>query len=528
MRKLTQRFLGTLVAILIATAFGAWVGGSVGRHMVLFSATDDLDQYALQIRDEIEKSSTDSRRVLEKINHSPYARCSDQEVGYFRDLIYTSEYLKDGGRMRDGQIACSATFGRMRASAERYPPLAELKGGIRLYRDLPPLRVAGQSVTIIQQGDAYAVYDPFNLTSLRRASMHFAMFDRDLASGKIQWLVGAVPNPRYGSRMADGTEIGKRTLYATRCSLRFSSCYTTYTSFDEVFSAQSGELRSYKILSGFCGALFCLVCATLYRRNKAIEQQLRRAIRRNELRVAYQPIFDLTTGEIESAEALARWTDEDGYAISPEVFIKIAEDRGFVGDVTRAIVHQASRDLKKILQTYPAFRVNVNIAAADLRDPEFLPALEHALASEGVAAPALGIEITESSTARNQAAKETILQLRNRGHVVHIDDFGTGYSNLAYLHDLSVDVIKIDRAFTQSIGTDSVKVSIIPQIFSMANTLGLQVVVEGIETEQQAKYFAGLQPHVCAQGWLLCRPVPLEELMRMLGAAAAEGAERSA
>ena len=180
------------------------------------------------------------------------------------------------------------------------------------------------------------------------------------------------------------------------------------------------------------------------------------------------------------------------------------------------MVRHVLRDFGPTLRERPGFRVNVNIAASDLADPKFLPMLESALAEAGVHASSLGIEITESYTARQQVAKETILRLRERGHYVHIDDFGTGYSSLAYLHDLSVDAIKIDKAFTKAIGTDAVTVTILPQILTMADTLGLRVIVEGIETPQQARYFANASQTIYAQGWLFGRPVPADAFLRML------------
>jgi sensor c-di-GMP phosphodiesterase-like protein len=128
----------------------------------------------------------------------------------------------------------------------------------------------------------------------------------------------------------------------------------------------------------------------------------------------------------------------------------------------------------------------------------------------------VAIEITESSTVMREAAIETIRGLRERGHSVHIDDFGTGYSSLSYLHDLSVDAIKIDKAFTQAIGTGSVIVAILPQILAMAESLNLRVIVEGVETEEQASYFASAKQPVLAQGWLFGRPVPAKEFLRLL------------
>jgi sensor c-di-GMP phosphodiesterase-like protein len=128
------------------------------------------------------------------------------------------------------------------------------------------------------------------------------------------------------------------------------------------------------------------------------------------------------------------------------------------------------------------------------------------------------IEITESSTALHQVAMEAIRHLRRLGHHVHIDDFGTGYSSLSYLHDLSVDAIKIDQSFTRAIGTQAVTVSILPQILAMAEALNLQVIVEGIETSQQAGYFSGRAKSILGQGWLFGRPVPPEEFLPLLAA----------
>lgn len=245
-------------------------------------------------------------------------------------------------------------------------------------------------------------------------------------------------------------------------------------------------------------------------------QQLRRAILKDKLRLVYQPIVELATGRIVGAEALVRWTNESGIDVGPDVFVKVAEERGFVGLITKLVLRHALSDFRDTLCTHPVFRLSINVAAADLADPTFFPALDRAIELSSVPADRLVIEITESSTARSRIAIETIHRLRQKGHAVHIDDFGTGYSNLAYLHDLSVDAIKIDKTFVQAIGTDSVIFAILPQILSIAEALKLEVVVEGVETFLQARYFVDMGKPVLAQGWLFGRPVPAEELHRLL------------
>jgi sensor c-di-GMP phosphodiesterase-like protein len=144
--------------------------------------------------------------------------------------------------------------------------------------------------------------------------------------------------------------------------------------------------------------------------------------------------------------------------------------------------------------------------------------LEQSLEHAEVPAQSLAIEITESCTARIPGAMETIRGLRQKGYSVHIDDFGTGYSSLSYLHALAIDAIKIDRAFTQAIGTEAVTSSILPQILAMAKKLNLEVIVEGVETGEQAGYFAGGERPILAQGWYFGRPVSSEAFHRLLTA----------
>jgi sensor c-di-GMP phosphodiesterase-like protein len=289
-----------------------------------------------------------------------------------------------------------------------------------------------------------------------------------------------------------------------------------FISIPDVLLAKRSLIPVYVTIGGLTCGLIGFLFSLLYQRSRGMAQQLRRAILKDKLRLVYQPIVELATGRIVGAEALVRWTNESGIDVGPDVFVKVAEERGFVGLITKLVLRHALSDFRDTLCTHPVFRLSINVAAADLADPTFFPALDRAIELSSVPADRLVIEITESSTARSRIAIETIHRLRQKGHAVHIDDFGTGYSNLAYLHDLSVDAIKIDKTFVQAIGTDSVIFAILPQILSIAEALKLEVVVEGVETFLQARYFVDMGKPVLAQGWLFGRPVPAEELHRLL------------
>jgi len=518
MRTSKQRILLALCAIALGMAAGALGGNWLGVAIVVRQSESRLDQYAARIIQAGQTSTEESRKVLAQLNSSPFPFCSEAEITYFRALVYRSHYLKEAGRISDGTLACSTTLGRSHLSASPLHPDFAQKDGTLVYRNLPAFRLGDEDVITVQLGDSYVVYDPFSAKALVSPLMHYTITDLDARTHQSGRLVGEMPELDEGRLISQGMAQTSTTIYATRCAADGMVCGTAYMSVAEATRANRIELSGFIVLSSVTGAFLGFLCFLVHRRKKGLHSQLLKAIRRDELGVVYQPIVDLASGRLVEAEALARWSDDDRRAVTPDVFIKVAEEHGFVGLITKLVVKRILRDFGSQMRESSDFRVNVNIAAADLADPAFLPMLEELLGQANVSPASLGIEITESYTARQQVAKETILRLRQRGHVVHIDDFGTGYSSLAYLHDLSVDAIKIDKAFTRAIGTDAVTVSILPQILNMADVLKLRVIVEGIETPEQAAYFAAASQTIYAQGWLFGRPVQAVELLRRLKA----------
>jgi sensor c-di-GMP phosphodiesterase-like protein len=516
MRTLVQRVVVTIVSTILLAALGGLSGILLGHSFALNQVKDRLDHYANRLLLESVTSTAESRAILATMNTSAYASCSEAEIEYFRQLIFQSQFLKAAGRMRDGRIQCSTTAGTSALAESRYTPNISRRDGTKIYKNLPPFRVDDQDVISLQEGDSFVVYNPYILASQAAPPIHFTATAVDASTHQTEQILGESPSVQQKILTREAKLQVSNTLYATRCSIDGATCLTAYISIPDALAVTRAYFMACLAIGAIAGALIGLLFPLLYSRNKSVEQQLLRALRSDALTVVYQPIVDLATGNIVEAEALVRWTDEYKNAVSPDVFVKIAEERGFVSQITKLVLRHALRDFGSTMRARSTFRVNVNIAASDLADSEFLPMLENALAGAEVSPRNLGIEITESYTARQQVARNTILRLRQNGHYVAIDDFGTGYSSLAYLHDLSVDAIKIDKAFTKAIGTDAVTVSILPQILTMAETLKLRVVVEGIETRAQADYFAASNQRIHAQGWLFGRPVPARLFLQML------------
>ena len=516
MRTFGQRVWVATLATTIGLTGGIYAGYMLGRVLTLQLSQARLEQYAAKIVSEGERATKESRRTLATMNSSSFEPCSQAEVKYFSGLVFQSQYLKAAGRMRDGRIQCSTALGFDTQSQAPYKPYLLERDGTKMYRNIAPFSVPNEVVTAVQQNDFFIVYSPYSLKPVLNSSIEITGTDLDAPNREVGHFIGSPVKTQEDFLVKPGRYRDGDRLYGTQCSPDGVVCLAAHTSIAQAIQANRIEVGGFMTLGGLTGGLLGFVIFVLYRRTRGFESQLLRAIRKDKLRIVYQPIVNLETEEIVEVEALARWTNEDNVPISPDDFIKVAEQRGFVGQITRLVVRHVLRDFGTIMRERPGFRVNVNIAASDLADPKFLPMLETALADAGVHASSLGIEITESYTARQQVAKETILRLRERGHYVYIDDFGTGYSSLAYLHDLSVDAIKIDKAFTRAIGTDAVTVTILPQILTMADTLGLRVIVEGIETPQQARYFANASQIIYAQGWLFGRPVAADAFHRLL------------
>ena len=519
-RILKIRVLVALSATIVAAACGVLTGYWIGRAIALRLTASKLSYDATRAIGDSDTYAHETHGALDAMNASRYPYCSEEDLELISHLLYTSQFLKELGRIRDNNIICSTMLGREHPSSAGLPkPESIGSDGVKVYRDAPVFRLPNVGIVTLQEGDSYVILYPYYDSLREPSAFHMktttvSEFERNQPIS----LEGVAVQPSWPQLTANGDFRVGKNLFSTRCSLLSIDhiCKTAYYSVSEALQANRSELKAFIVMGGLTGALFGVVLSIFYRRNRSMEQQLRRAIRKDKLQVVYQQIVSLASGRIVGAEALARWTDEEGFAVGPDIFIKVAEQRGFVGSITRLVVRRVLRDFAATLRARPDFHLSINIAATDLADPQFLPMLESALKRAEVPAESLIIEITESSTARQETAIAAILRLHERGHSVHIDDFGTGYSSLSYLHALSVDAIKIDRSFTRTIGTDAIIVSILPQILAMAEALKLQVIVEGIETGQQANYFSPCTLPILGQGWLYGRAVAPDEFHRLL------------
>jgi diguanylate cyclase (GGDEF)-like protein len=254
-----------------------------------------------------------------------------------------------------------------------------------------------------------------------------------------------------------------------------------------------------------------------------LERRLRGAAGRGELVLHYQPQVRLADGRTAGHEALLRWRNPEIGMVSPGAFIPVAEETGLIVDLGQWAVEEACRQARRWeLRGLPA-RVGVNVSALQLADPGFVDDVAQALEASGVAPEHLELEITESAVMENlDLAAERMRKLRRLGVEFALDDFGTGSSSLAYLRDLPVQRIKVDRRFLEELKGGPAP--LLESIIGMAHGLGLSVIVEGVETRQQLEALEALGADE-VQGYLTGRPVPAGEAEARV--AAADGALRA-
>lgn len=250
-----------------------------------------------------------------------------------------------------------------------------------------------------------------------------------------------------------------------------------------------------------------------------LETDLRKALHNQEFLAYYQPIVNLKTGKIESFEALIRWQHPEKGLIPPGLFIPLAEETCLIMSIGQWMLQETCQQLKTWQEQGLAdesMSVSVNLSVQQFAQSSLICQIDRILAETKLNPQCLKLEITETAIMEYQdVARETLQQLRDRKICLSIDDFGTGYSSLGYLHKLPVDYLKIDRSFVAPLADNPDNLGLIPAIMTIADTMGMEVIAEGIETESQLTALRNLNCQY-AQGYYFSKPVDAQSAIALL------------
>ncbi len=256
---------------------------------------------------------------------------------------------------------------------------------------------------------------------------------------------------------------------------------------------------------------------TPYFQNLSLETGIRKALDNDEFHLMYQPQINIKTGEIVGVEALLRWNHPEHGSITPAEFIPFAEETGMIVEIGHWVLRNACSELKRWRDAgLPEIRMSINMSARQLAEKTVVKHIAGLLKDYGLPGHCLEIEITENTIMSDMdSVIHKLKELSKRGIYIAIDDFGTGYSSLSYLHKLPIQTLKIDRAFIKEVNMKHAGNSIINTIVAMAKGLNLNVIAEGVETQQQLDY---LQEIDCneAQGFLFGKPLTADVIAQLL------------
>jgi sensor c-di-GMP phosphodiesterase-like protein len=511
----SSQFFRMVALVLIEVVLGAALGVLFGEDILLKEAHTEVRDLAARIVVNNEAFIKESDSVFDAVNHSPHARheaCSEADIAFMDGLLLETHFLKDIGRIRNNAFICTALLNRIPVPVPiATPPNVVSSDGHRFYRKTPNLIGTSEESAILFQ-EAGILTDNANFFNAQDGSIRSSAFTTNSKAGSAVLIYGNAITLPAADILSQRAGQFQGSTYASICSTRYPVCAVASIPGDELVKHHQSLLWASGLFGAIFGVLIALIAVLFFRSRGTLLRQLQNAVRRGDLKVVYQPIIELSSGRTVGAEALVRWTLADGESISPDIFIPIAERAGFIGDITRLVIRRTAAELSPLLHQFPGLHVAINFAAPDLTDPAVLQELDRCVGLLQLSPSCIVVELTERITTDRRVAHEGISALRRRGHEVYIDDFGTGYSSLAYLSELNIDGMKLDRAFTATVGTEAVTAAIVPQILAMAYALNLAVVVEGIETEAQHQYFCDIKRPtparpMLAQGWFFSAPL---------------------
>lgn len=508
-----MRTTGTERAVILAFAtVGALLFLLIGQVTLLELSWPRLAAYLGGVLDRAVAVAQASRDAASSVESEGLAICSGPDLENMRYALFLNEYLSDIARVVDNRILCSAGWGQLARPVELPKPQRVQASGTELWANIRSPMDERLTVDMARRGSVIAFTAPaaFRLYETPDENHAVVVLTRD--GGHIFRSYGDTHGlaEQLGSRRVR-LQFGPR-LTARSCSKTIDICAVAALSNVSILRQPMGVWLGLGAAgAATAGSLgFALV---LRRRDLAsLPQQIRRAVALGRLAMVYQPLVRLRDRQMVGVEALARLTDEQDHAIAPDIFIAVAEEKGFIDVITRKVISMSLTDMRARLTGDGEFDVHINFSVTDLLDESILQYLDAEVERLGIAPRRVVIELTERSTADHGRLLRAVEALRGRGYKFYIDDFGTGYSNLAYLARLPINGIKIDKMFTRAIGKAAASSAIVETICSTARTLKVELVVEGVEEAGQAAHIQALFPGAVAQGWLFGRPVPAEQL----------------
>jgi sensor c-di-GMP phosphodiesterase-like protein len=461
-----------------------------------------------------DQAGTQAIEALQRIESaSEPLSCSDRGLALMRDIDMESSYLQAVGLVSNGRLMCSS-FGDHGDGIALGPVdyVSALGAEVRTSVALGP--ASEKRFIVLQKGTAAAAIHPEELidTFVDRREIALGVYG---ASGGKRLSSRGFFDSRWITRLNGAASIvffDGNYLVSMKRSTRFDTVAYVAVPVANLRARLMVFARVIVPIALILAAGLSFGIVKLARLRASLPAELRAALKRCEFELHYQPIVDLQTRCIVGIEALLRWPNRDGPLLRPDLFIPVAEECGLIEQFTRYVLERVANDAPRLLAICPDTYVSINLSSTDLHSEAIVASLQTLLQTPGIQPRNVLVEATEHSFLDPERALQVVARIRELGIRVAIDDFGTGYSSLSQLTRLPTDYLKIDKVFVDAIGTDSATSQVALHIIRIAESLGLKIIGEGVETEVQAR-FLGEHGVQFAQGWLFHEAMPIEQLL---------------
>ncbi|TPN50985.1 MULTISPECIES: EAL domain-containing protein [unclassified Mesorhizobium] len=501
-----------IVTAVVLALLGAIVPIAAMFHLSWTQAVENeyerLHQFASRAIARADMSLDEANDALRQVDRFSGIPCSAEHIARMRQLTINTRTIEEMGYFENGLLKCSS-WGPTEGRVARSRPDFITSDGIAVTARMQPVMSVGHTLMALQFKHHNALVDP-----VRFADVVVDPGVQLALTTKTGIVLGTLngPDPARVEKIVAGPEEGidDGLLFATARGTGWIALATEPES--QILDSVRRQQLLLLPLGAFIAAFIIGMVVWFSRRRLSPLGELQIAVRKREFIVHYQPIVDLKTGRCVGAEALVRWKRPDGSLARPDLFIPLAEESGLITAIADQVIALVVFDLNSLLVADRSIHIAINLSAADVGTERVLPIIAKALQHTGIQPQQIWLEATERGFVDIEAARSALARARELGHAVAIDDFGTGYSSLSHLEGLPLDALKIDKAFIDTISTNSATSSVTPHIIDMAKTLKLTIVAEGVETQAQADYLVerGVE---YGQGWLFAKPMPAAEFI---------------
>lgn len=506
-----RRLSGVAIAFAIGSVAAVapiWISIQIAWDEALANAEARVQNHAsilVHRGEEAEDQIKGARSLLNDVHFPP---CSPDEVALMQQLAVTSKYIQAVGRISGNQLTCSSLNSATPIDIGPADLFTENDAQERF--NVWIFKAQVRPLFIVSEDGFAFIVDPSLMEDLPDTppDISVGIFvpsqpqhdPISTSNGVIQasWL-RTIPKGTSASFVDDGWVVS--VVRAQQADIAAVAAYPS----SYIWQQLRPFLFIFIAFGLLCAGGLAWAVAHISRTRMSLPSALRRAAKRKEFFVEYQPIVDLATLRWVGAEALVRWR-HDGRVVRPDEFIPVAEESGVITLITARVADIVAKDLPTLLKVDPDFYVAINLSGPDLLTTNTVNLLRKVITTSHARPCNLHVEATERCFLQADHSRWMIALIRSMGMPVAIDDFGTGYSSLSCLQTLGLDALKIDKAFVETIGTDGATSQVVPHIIEMAHSLELTMIAEGIESPAQIEFLRNRG--VCsAQGWLFGKPM---------------------